>query len=1134
MSRLACVSFVLATLVALLLGQAGPGAIHAQGRPAGPNKTGAAPAARPWRPAGGPSGLQRPAAGAGRSLAPRRVSFRALAAEVAPKPAPASPELGASGPDLPLLPADWRQSAGHGRAATATGPAEMPATVRPRGATQDTEPRVEAWTAFDGQDSTWLPAEPALAVGLDHVVGAVNSAFGVFDKQGRPSAPPIDLADWYGDLLGDWAADFMVSAPALVYDPADDRYVMAAVANDRDSGQSVIALSVSSTDDPTGDWCVYGLDPALTGSSRLPLMASQATLGVNRDTLYLTADLFEAVDNGQYQALNFDHARAFFLSKSIYYQPGCAAQEAQSWYRFSGLVDADGQPARALRAAPNLDGTPDAYLVGTDRDGGTTLSLWRARTQAGSVPVDGNLTVQGLTVAPFDVPADAPQADSPERIDTGDASPASAVQVDGNLWVAHTIGCAGPAAACVQWYQIAPALPDLLRSERRGLPDGALYYPALMPDAGGEPVLVQNASSATDYLGLRYGDGAENLYAFQPGTPGSGEACYDDGRGAGPSLWGFHNAVALDPDRGTVWAHAAYAGGLAYDCTRNDWRTAVLEIDWPNRPSETRPTPTTRPSAPTPLPTEPMPEPTSEPTPAPTEPRPEPPSGWSIGMPVVTNRLFRGQYLGNGDWVERGASISGHGISGIQVQNLDGNGVLDATARYHVQRDPYEADRTEPPAAYDVELKGVPAGGSANMYLPKVNLPGGMFSVDVGSHNDLLTAAIARTDWSTGGAALYSNVDFADRIVVPLALRHYVGQTSIIAVMAAGNERPIRARLDLQAAGSAEPIPGPSFDLAPYESLVFDLNDALAVFEDLGEGFVGSATITAQGGRIGAVSYVYSVWSDTAVSAFEGVPATSASNTLFAPLFRANQRGIGGVGRLDTGMSVVNPMDHPVEVTVTYFPTDSLAASAACRSQAAYAHGPIRIPASSSHVFYQGPRGDHGLPDDCFGSALIRAEDPADRILAIVNDSTDIVRLTAAYNALPAERAHTKVALPLFRNRHLPQELTTGIQVMNAGDLPARVEISFTTSEGANLPGCGADCVAVIEPWRSTTWYPPTMPAIPAGIYGSAVVKSDEPVLVIVNDYPLRATLVDAAIYNGIPVFDREVEPGTGARAEPQ
>ena len=120
---------------------------------------------------------------------------------------------------------------------------------------------------------------------------------------------------------------------------------MAAVANDWATTASVITLAVSETDDPTGNWCSLRWT-SLTGELRLALMASEMTLSFNRDAIYFTTDLYESGRQQRVQALNFDHARAFFLSKSIYYA-GRTVRAAGRWYRINGLRDADGRPRAA-------------------------------------------------------------------------------------------------------------------------------------------------------------------------------------------------------------------------------------------------------------------------------------------------------------------------------------------------------------------------------------------------------------------------------------------------------------------------------------------------------------------------------------------------------------------------------------------------------------------------------------------------------------------------------------------------------------------------------------------------------------------------------------------------------------------
>jgi len=151
-------------------------------------------------------------------------------------------------------------------------------------------------------------------------------------------------------------------------------------------------------------------------------------------------------------------------------------------------------------------------------------------------------------------------------------------------------------------------------------------------------------------------------------------------------------------------------------------------------------------------------------------------------------------------------------------------------------------------------------------------------------------------------------------------------------------------------------------------------------------------------------------------------------------------------------------------------------------------------------------------------------------VLAVVNDAQNLSQLSAAYNAVPAGDATTKIAVPLFRNRHGRNELTTGIQVMNTGERTARVHIDFISpigSGGTLINGCGIACDAVVPPMRAYTFYPPAIEAIAPNTVGSAIIESSENAAVVVIDFPLKGCCVDSAAYLGLPWFDKP-EPGKG------
>jgi hypothetical protein len=283
-------------------------------------------------------------------------------------------------------------------------------------------------------------------------------------------------------------------------------------------------------------------------------------------------------------------------------------------------------------------------------------------------------------------------------------------------------------------------------------------------------------------------------------------------------------------------------------------------------------------------------------------------------------------------------------------------------------------------------------------------------------------------------------------------------------------------------------------------------------WQALGDHFVGSAVISSNT-NIVVTSLVDITTSEKGVYAFEGVPVEMAQSTLYVPLFRAEQRGRSGdptSSRLDTGISVMNPNESSVDVSLTYY-----GAGGSCVDQVVTTPA-MAIPARSAHLFWQGDVHGQGLTADCYGSAVINSEGGA--ILAMVNEAQNLRETAAAYTAFAAGQAATKVALPLWRREHA-FGLSTGISVMNVGAEEARVTLEVNESRGAGFTriACGAPCERTVAPNRTAIFWPPAITAIPRGSYGSATIVSTQPVVAIVNDVVLSAA-VDMSTYAGIGV----------------
>ncbi|MEA3345313.1 MAG: hypothetical protein U9Q78_03580 [Chloroflexota bacterium] len=297
---------------------------------------------------------------------------------------------------------------------------------------------------------------------------------------------------------------------------------------------------------------------------------------------------------------------------------------------------------------------------------------------------------------------------------------------------------------------------------------------------------------------------------------------------------------------------------------------------------------------------------------------------------------------------------------------------------------------------------------------------------------------------------------------------------------------------------------------------------------DMGaSGFVGSVRITSDTPVV--VQSFIDIPGTPGVTAFSGVPVDSADTTLYAPLIRANYYG-------DTGISIVNPNPNPVTTTIVF------RADAGSPNLGTYTET-LTIGANSSEAPFQGPGGssrDAGLPggsqtpadptptnDGFYGVATISATDP---VLAVVNDSKYgagwAVESQSSYNCVTASEAGHDFALPLVRRYHLADtKLTTGVQIQNTTGTTATVSMALTNWDGTDQSASNPADVSV-PPYGSGNFWQGNLTGLPTvppeaggfGWYGSAIIESDQSIVVVVSDEGFGTTAVDSANYNAIKV----------------
>ncbi|MCL4559668.1 MAG: hypothetical protein M1281_03510 [Chloroflexi bacterium] len=478
------------------------------------------------------------------------------------------------------------------------------------------------------------------------------------------------------------------------------------------------------------------------------------------------------------------------------------------------------------------------------------------------------------------------------------------------------------------------------------------------------------------------------------------------------------------------------------------------------------------------------------------------------------------------------AGMSGPAVSGVQVQNLD----IASGTTVDISLYPQGGGASVPLAT------GVSIGAKAatNFYLPNYSsVTSGTYAMVVSS-TSAPVAAIARTDWSsTGAAAIYNSVPPATDVTIPLILWQFASQTSQFTIQNTDTSTDATdVSIALTARGQSTPLKTLTAQtIAKGTSKSWSLNDAVwgalpNTGVDMGAtGFVGSIRITSSH-QLEVMSFI-DLAGAPAVTGFSGVPTASATDTLFCPLIRANYYG-------DTGISLVNTGGTSAAAVITFYPDAGSPHKGTTWTQN------ITVPANSAVIASQVPGGNSrtaGLPggtqtvanptptnDGFYGVAKISA--PAgSTLLAVVNDAKFgtgwAVKSQSTYNCATVADAGNTFALPLVRKYHLATtKLTTGIQIQNTGGTQVTVHLDLTNWDGTSQSSSDPADV-VIPAYGSGNYFNGNLTGLPtvppsaggSGWYGSAILTATGGnVVVVVNDEGFGSVAVDTANYNGLKI----------------
>jgi len=395
------------------------------------------------------------------------------------------------------------------------------------------------------------PPDVQLAVSPNYVVEMVNVIYAVWTKQGA-LVKLSDLASLWrtgNDYIGD---------PKILYDGQSDRWFASLL----DVTQAAVTVSVSASNDPTGNWYTYSFK-AYSGNC-----PDQPILGINDDKVVVSSNDFIPGTkgcSGSYVGVQY-----WIINKSQMLSGGSVQ------YQFTN-------PDKSLfsvHPVDSLTSTQTEFMVSSTSGPGLILY------SVSGVPPNAVVLQQSIPISSLNRPPAAPQPNSATTIDTGNNRVLDASWANGKMWISLEDGCvpSGDSAlrACARLVEVNTNTSSVLQDWDVATPGYYYFYPALRADSKGNLFVVfgYSTSSINPSLAVAMQGFADPLNTVrQPIVLVLGSGPEVNATGFCPSYpvcrYGDYFGATNDPsDPGLVWVAGQYG-------TQNGWSTTIAGVRMP-------------------------------------------------------------------------------------------------------------------------------------------------------------------------------------------------------------------------------------------------------------------------------------------------------------------------------------------------------------------------------------------------------------------------------------------------------------------------------------------------------------------------------------------------------------------------
>lgn len=409
-----------------------------------------------------------------------------------------------------------------------------------------------------------IPPDPYLAVGPNHIMGIVNSEFGIWDKSGN-FLKLINADSWYGSLLNGVSA----FDPKVSYDHFANRWIMVWLHVNDKNQQAYFLLSISDDENPLGEWSNWAIPSHKLGDSTTTNWADYQGVGFDKDAIYITSQQWSFSGSFQYQLIRII-PKAQLLDNLA---------GPVSWLDLYDIRTpmATGFKAFGIRPTINYDSTSNKYYFGYTSSGNSSYFYYYELVKNDTTFFD-NLIGYRTTIPSYSRAPNANQLGGSSMLIEASGSQLrfEPIVKDNVIWSVFSVANPNNEIYSALYYlAVDITTGGIVQNEIFGAVGYWYFYPTLAIDKDYNVGISFSRSGDTEYAGAYFlGKPFDKTLVDYPSQIlKKGKANYVEDYGSGRNRWGDYNGIWLDPvNQNNFWMNVEYAAST------NKWGTWIGEF----------------------------------------------------------------------------------------------------------------------------------------------------------------------------------------------------------------------------------------------------------------------------------------------------------------------------------------------------------------------------------------------------------------------------------------------------------------------------------------------------------------------------------------------------------------------------